>query len=246
MRPHALNWDLLTNREVSADLDFGLASCLCVTRGRYVHLRRAVACFQAQTYMNRELVVVYESLEDNAHRLLEALGASATVVPVRSEPKLPLGELRNRAVSASSGAFVCCWDDDDWHAPRRLELQLRQIASTNADACLLTRWLVLDEIGGRAAMSASRPWEGSLVCRRDLPVLVAGYPPLARGEDTVLVRKLMATHAVSYLDQPELYIYAVHGENTWHARHFSEIFRAGEALSEADTARLHALIAEEL
>jgi glycosyltransferase involved in cell wall biosynthesis len=224
-------------------LDLGLVSCVCVTRGRTAHLRRAVSCFLAQSYTNRELVVVYEELEDAARALLDSVGDRATLVHVPLDPKRPLGELRNRGLFASHGAFVGSWDDDDWHSPRRLELQLKKLVDTNTDACLMTRWLLLDEVSGRAAVSAHRAWEGSLICRRDLPALVAGYPPLARGEDSVLVRRVVGEHAVSYLDVPELYVYTVHGRNTWPPGHFDDIFRAGVELFEHDRSRLRDVLA---
>ena len=37
-----------------------LISCLCVTRARVPLLKRAVACFHAQTYPQKELVLLYE------------------------------------------------------------------------------------------------------------------------------------------------------------------------------------------
>lgn len=237
-----VNWELVAEPCPTADFDAGLVSCVCITRGRTAHLRRAVACFLAQSYALRELVVVHEGLEADARALLDSLGERALLVSVPLEPKRALGELRNVGTRASRGAFVCSWDDDDWHSPRRIELELARLVATAADACLMTRWLVLDEVNGRAAVSTHRTWEGSLLCRRDLPLLEAGYPPLVRGEDSVLVRKLVSEHRVAYLDQPELYVYTVHGQNTWHARHFDDIFRAGVALGKDDELRLRALL----
>lgn len=234
--PPAIDWMLLDGLPVT-DLDAGLVSCLTVTRGRAVHLARAVRSFGAQTYPHRELVVVYETLEDEARALLEGLGDAVVLVHVPLRPKRPLGYLRNEAVRASRGAYVCCWDDDDWSAPSRIELQLLALREEGTEACMLNRWTLLDETTGRAYVSGKRGWEGSLLCRREL-VLALGYPHRERSEDTVLVQRLTAVREVTYLEKPEIYVYTFHGGNTWGADHFGEIFRGGTELSPADAARV--------
>jgi glycosyltransferase involved in cell wall biosynthesis len=194
-------------------------------------------CFEAQTYSNRELVVVHEGLEPPARKLLEA-SCGARLVEISADPKRTLGELRNLAVAAATGDYVCCWDDDDWHSPRRLELQLQALTSSRADACVLSRWLILDESNGRAYASGYRRWEGSLLCQRELGALEDGYPALSRGEDRELMRRLERRHEVCDFDRPELCVYTFHGENTWDSTHFQGIFASAFELAPEDGQRL--------
>jgi glycosyltransferase involved in cell wall biosynthesis len=213
-----------------------------VTRGGAKHVARALGCFLAQTYLNKELVVVYESLEDEARRLLEAAAdRRVALVGVPQEPKTPLGELRNISVRSCRGDYICGWDDDDWYSPRRIEAQLRHLLASRADACTLARWLVLDETQQRAYVSA-RGGQGSLVCRRELDALRSGFPPWPVDEDRVLLARIRAKHRLARLDRPELYVYTFHGGNTWPVEHFRWIFEGGQALSEADTKRLQSVV----
>ena len=45
--------------------DTPLVSCLCVTKGRIHMLKRAIACFESQTYANCELIVLVEIDDDD-------------------------------------------------------------------------------------------------------------------------------------------------------------------------------------
>lgn len=236
--PFAVDWALVSADAANADLDEGLVSCLCVTRGRHDHVRRALECFRAQTYSNRELVVVYEGLDGGAQDLLAQHRADVSLVHVRTIPKQPLGVLRNLSLKGARGVYVCCWDDDDWHSPRRIELQLRHLLSSRADACMLRRWLMFDETTGLAYVSGKRMWEGSLLCRRDLDVLKIGYPPLVRAEDRALVEELAARHRVTSVDRPELYVYTHHGGNTWGREHFLLLAASGLELPRPAAERL--------
>ena len=205
-------------------------------------MRRMLRCFRAQTYRDKELILVYESLDPAARELLAADGDAVSLVHVSTVPKQPLGALRNLGIRASRGKYVCGWDDDDWYAPRRLEAQLEHLIGTRADACVLRRWLMFDETRGQAYVSAPGTWEGSLICPRDLPALQQGYPPLPRGEDSVLIEQLTRRHRLVHLDRPELYVYTFHGQNTWEQGHFEGLFQFGQGLAAHDTERLRALL----
>lgn len=197
-----------------------LVSCLCVTRERVGLLRRAVACFQAQTYAPRELVLLYES-DDIATRDYARTLADPSIRPleIAASPKQPLGVLRNLAIEASQGDYVAQWDDDDWHSPARLEAQMAAIREHRRPGCVLYRWLLYDAVARRAYISGQRPWEGSLVARRDT---VPAYPALKRLEDTPVVEAMFMQNMLVCLDTPELYVYTYHGANTWDSQHWNE------------------------
>src|SRR5688572_4791529 len=93
-----------------------LISCLCVTRGKPDKLVRAIECFDAQNYPNRELLVLCEEDDAATRQAVDQLvhsGAAIEKLVVGVSPKRSLGELRNLAVRHCRGEYFCQWDDDD-------------------------------------------------------------------------------------------------------------------------------------
>lgn len=200
-----------------------LISCLCVSKHRAHLLRRSVACFLDQTWPNKELVLVYqsddhataavvESMKDDAR--LRSLCIDANAVP-------SLGALRNLSVAEARGEFIAQWDDDDWHGPARLAMQLDAMRKHDAPACVLTRTTLYDALGRRVWVAGERTWECTLVARR---AAMPAFPDLQRGEDTPVVIQLRDRRMLLGLDFPELYIYTFHGKNTWEFRHWEEYY----------------------
>lgn len=201
--------------------DRPLVSCLMVTRGKLFPARFAIACFQYQTYENRELIIVVDdstcelipyvtSLKDDRIRLVEVSAGAKT-----------LGELRNISVASAGGEYVCQWDDDDLYASERIQTQLAALLSTQASACVLRRWTLWWPETKRLAISGARLWEGSILAlRRVMPP----YPALRRGEDTEMVASLTQRGRVLSLDAPDLYVYIHHGNNTFSQQNFFTIY----------------------
>ena len=237
-------------------------SCLCITYRRVPFLRQAIACFLQQTHAARRLIIVHGADDPETSRFLasEVNDSRIRCVEVESTRRIPLGDLRNISVRHAGAPLVAQWDDDDWHAPRRLELQVKALRKSRKDACLLQRWMIFDARSRRVYLSTSRYWEASIVARRErLPA----YPPLRRSEDTAVVDQLVRRDAVVLLDRPELYVYTFHGGNTWNARHWdrnifahaaeadpatSDLVRArlGDHLSDANLIRVQRSLAQRL
>jgi hypothetical protein len=214
-----------------------LISCLMVTRGRPLLAQLAIQSFLDQTYPARELVVVDD---DPNPQLADWIAAHAhpSVRLVRlPDQGLPLGELRNIAVEHARGDYVCQWDDDDLYDPVRLEMQLQTLLAARSQASVLARWMIWWPLSQRLALSCYRDWEGSLLCQRScLPL----YPAQLRtGEDTGLMLELSRRVRLVRIDMPRLYLYVVHGANTFQAAHF-------EAHWQRATARWHGLELERL
>jgi glycosyltransferase involved in cell wall biosynthesis len=200
-----------------------LVSCLCVTRNRVDMLRRAISCFLSQTYPNRELLIVYEEDDSETRDFVAQLnGPMIRAIEVETSPKLSLGALRNISVESSRGYYVAQWDDDDWYAPTRLSEQIETIHQSKRHGCVLARWLMYDALSNKTYLSASRCWEGSLVAQRSA---VPKYPELAKGEDTVVIEKMIADGKLAALDSPQIYVYTVHGTNTWDRAHWESNLR---------------------
>jgi glycosyltransferase involved in cell wall biosynthesis len=204
---------------------YPLISCLCVTRRKYQILERAIACFNHQSYAPRQLVVVYEEAEADLQTrdYIESLTSNPDIkvaaIPV-NQPKLTLGELRNISVRVADGKYVCVWDDDDWYGSDRLEIQMKYLQDAGKQASVLLRWIIYDATTRKSYLSLERTWEESLLCSKTL-LEANPYPAMTQGEDTPVIAKLMTGGYMALIqDEPEIYVYHYHGENTWSELHF--------------------------
>lgn len=221
-----------------------LISCLCVTERRVPLLQRAVACFLAQTWPARELVVLHEAadtatqawLQGHPHPLIRPLA-------VPSSPRLALGTKRQLSLEAARGDYVATWDDDDWSAPTRLAEQMQVIRDSGRAACVLHQWLVMDQALGQVWLSELRTWEASLVARRDA---MPRYQPLDRGEDLISIAEIARAEQLAALRSPHLYVYTYHGRNVGSRIHFKRnIFnKAAQPLPASFARRVQALLAD--
>eukprot|EP00316_Scyphosphaera_apsteinii_P000984 CAMPEP_0119302962 /NCGR_PEP_ID=MMETSP1333-20130426/4472_1 /TAXON_ID=418940 /ORGANISM="Scyphosphaera apsteinii, Strain RCC1455" /LENGTH=521 /DNA_ID=CAMNT_0007305495 /DNA_START=129 /DNA_END=1696 /DNA_ORIENTATION=+ len=79
-----------------------------------------------------------------------------------------LGHLRNLAINAASGEFVCQWDDDDIHHPLRIAMMLHALLCSRRNAVVLDAWVTVD-FGRQVAYEVSEwPMEGTILARRSL------------------------------------------------------------------------------
>lgn len=199
--------------------DTPLVSCLMITRDRPRLAERAIECFIAQSYPNRELVVIDGSESDQLKQGVEAIRIRK--IKLHREPPAgrSIGELRNLAVERAAGTYVCVWDDDDLYDPDRLSIQMSAITTLNADACFLARLQLWWPARRILAYSFRRTWEGTMVCAKDK---MPRYPPLHRGEDPPVAYRLWRSHRVVMLDEPRLYTYVFHGTNTTGEAQFAQ------------------------
>ena len=218
-----------------------LISCLCITRNRPEYLRRAIACFHAQSYENRELLILFEDDDLATMSFLERMKNyldHVRIIQVQKHDRNNLGMLRNLALQHAHGHFFCQWDDDDWSHPNRLSFQYEQLEGSNFAACVLGKIIIHDNVRHTLYRSCYRNWEGSVLCKKaaaiDFP-----YPELVRGEDTPLIDYLAAHEMlINCTTQPFYFVYTYHGNNTWHGEHFDSLFRFSRKLREADAIAL--------
>lgn len=219
------------------DNRYPLISCLSVTRGRVKQLETSIECFKAQTYPNLELVVVYEDNDvtmKSFHSSYYQLGGDERVrfscVSVRPN-KRPLGWLRNHSISEARGKYITQWDDDDWYHQDRIMYMYNFMIACKKKVVFLRNWIVLDKGRYVIYMGEDRVWEGSILADRVYLYQIGGYSLDVRGEDTALVRKLKRTHEYATINAPWLYIYVVHGGNTWNRSHFDWMLRQGKIMA---------------
>lgn len=203
-----------------------LISCICVTRNKHQKLQQAIACFKAQSYENKQLVLLYEDDDILTESFLTALpfDQQFKIIKVKVQPKLTLGDLRNLAINSSDGEFVCQWDDDDWFHVERLRFQYESSKNSGKLGSILKKWLIHDSTCNKLYISHSRNWEGSLLCSKEL-FLSYQYDSLSKGEDTSLIERLIEKEHLHFIVEiTPMYVYIYHGKNTWDSVHFNAIF----------------------
>jgi len=210
-------------------------SCIMVTqRSRLALARRAIEAFQAQTYPNRELVVVSEDMSYHDHQKPLPPGSLFIELP-SFRPSIvgdlnqgvcernwnwTVGEMRNIAVSRASGDFIATWDDDDLHHPERLAQQMDALLTSNKPLCGLLQMTVAWPLRNRYGItmaSNKTGWEPTFITRRNR---LGIYPAQNRGE--ALLTSVMLD--VFLLKAPELYTYVIHGANTHDETHFETLW----------------------
>jgi len=234
-----------------------LISCLLVTPGdpaRMGMLQRSIAGYCAQTYANKELVVVSDGpgdMVDAIAAFIESLDRS-DVRLVRFEERLSLGALRNLSCERAMGDFLCQWDDDDVYHPCRLEEQHRALVDAGA-ACLyledtlqfFTASREIYWLNWRATEARAHP--GTLLCRRSAQPRYPESGDMAeRGEDLVVCLELQKKPGFATLAQmPYLYVYVTHDVNKYPREHHAML--AGSlAISKGLLDRREATLRDEL
>lgn len=184
-------------------------SCLMLTYNRPRFAAMAVQCWQAQTYPDRELVIVddgqvpYTPPDDPRIRYF------------RVNHKLLVGVKWNLAAQAASGSLLAFWADDDWHHPERLETQVAALRAFKAEACALHGAAYIDFATGKR-WRCTETLDGTYLFTRHYYDL-APFPRADAAEAAVFVhtRSKPAAHVILAGD---LYLGVVHGHNLMGAR----------------------------
>lgn len=192
-----------------------------VTADRRHLMKRAVKCFNFQTYSNKELVVVDDGKQDLTEALKEVTDKQLTYIKLSPSEDNTLGKLRNVSLQKASGDFLIQWDDDDWYHPDRIKIQAEYLMQ-GYDACCLSGALMhLD-----TPQFMHHPYVGNLpegipgsIMHRNDPSVT--YPHTRRAEDTVFLKEWMQKNYLQLPDQYSyLFIRCYHGNNTWEQDHF--------------------------
>jgi glycosyltransferase involved in cell wall biosynthesis len=118
-----------------------LVSIITPTYCREEFLGYTARWVRQQTYAPIEWLILDDS--PNVNRSL-AEGSDPRFRYQHSPQRLCIGEKRNRLVAAARGEFIAHFDDDDYYAPRFIELMLASLQSHRADFANLSSWYVFD------------------------------------------------------------------------------------------------------
>jgi hypothetical protein len=194
-----------------------ISAFMVTTAARAWCIPLAVRCFRRQSGAARlgaELMVVSED------ESVESLLPDDSAVRFEHVPRgLSLGEKHNEAVRRCRYGWIAKWDDDDWHAPRRLGLTLRHLHKTGA---LLagTRELLFHELfePRRTFLyqnPSTRPWVAgnALVFHRSVWAQHP-FPDRRSGVDTLFAWNALPDTPHVVIDDPGIVVVLQHGQTT--------------------------------
>ncbi len=168
-------------------------AAVTVTYKRPVQLGRMLACFLAQDYEDRELVIL-----DDAGQYADQQGDRWRLVSVAARYPT-LGAKRNAAARlvSSQAKAIAVWDDDDCYLPWALRASAAALGRAGWSRAGLVLHAAAD---GSGRLFQHRTWAGdparklfhaAWAFRRRAFERVGGYPPkINSGEDQHLMRRL--------------------------------------------------------
>jgi len=120
-------------------------SAVMCTYGRFTCVERALNCFLAQSYVNKELIIYNTDVEspytdaDCANKMCvvrqgltehNVIIINNNIDRVTKEPYTNVGAIRRDALMFASGDYVVTWDDDDIFLPHFMQQGIDRITQT--------------------------------------------------------------------------------------------------------------------
>ena len=222
-------------------------SVITVTKNRCNFLKTSIKYYLEQTHTNKEMLILYYSDDLETSDYLKSLNevfTSSNNIRVFKHIVTTgtyLGSLRNYLVEKATGKYIIIWDDDDYHHPDRIKLQLEKCVDSGLPACTLRSLLVFSESRQEVRLSFERieGWEGTLICKRsDMPM----YRNIDRYEDTPVIDSLYLTEKLITLHNPDLYVYYLHDNNISTSLHKEELYNNSLELNGSKNYKIKKLI----
>lgn len=180
------------------------------TRDRREFIPAAVACFEAQTYPNKELIVV-----DNGDSIRDLLPDRATYLHVGKE-KLSTGEMRNKACELARGPICCHWDDDDYSHPERIREQMKLMTGMPVAVTGYNTMFFIEESERKAWLYRNLDLYAlgtSLMYRRDY-WRGGKFPDKNVAEDSAFIERAQERRSMAVRNADDRMVARVHGGNT--------------------------------
>ncbi len=151
-------------------------------RPRFVTL--AIACFRAQTYEPKELLIL-----DDGDSIRSLIPSDHRIRYYHFDKRLVLGQKQNLGCELAAGEVICHWDDDDWSAPNRMEQQVKALLHSRKSVTGYHSSTIYDEIQHRAwHYHGPLDWvAGFSLCYLKSYWANDPFPTISTGQDTYMV-----------------------------------------------------------
>lgn len=192
-------------------MDYAKVSCIMPTHMRRGFLSNAITLFLAQTYPNKELVIL--DSRDSSDLI-----PSHPDIRYMVSKEYPLGRRRNILCEEARGDIILHWDDDDWHAPDRIDKQVGALLESGRSLCGLQTLLFFHPLDQRAWIyryPGSFPWlGGSTLCYTRNLWKQSPFRDIQIGEDFHFVRSCSVLEDFLVMDDFQFHVGRLHPANT--------------------------------
>lgn len=181
-----------------------LASCVMLTQeSRKGFVTEAIAQFYSQTYINKELVILYQG-SDSYKDYLQSLCPTAII---KKNTHSHLGDARQETVALANGSVIVQWDDDDVSFPDRIATQVGYLNTHEACICNRMEFECEDK---RYVAYNKEGWNMTLAARKEN---FPNYEKISLGEDKG-IWDIFRLRGQSVCIDDKIYRYRHHGRNT--------------------------------
>jgi len=209
-------------------------TCVCVTKDRPKLLRDSIQSFVDQTYTNKNLLIVSQSIPE-INKMIEKQIANygrSDIRLIEVSRELSLGEMRTCGAYEASGDIVCQWDDDDFCHPKRLSTQYAALIKEEAIISVYGSHLHFYEKSREIyyvdwATEPGEDWQrclsGTMMFFKKINNqylgIVDNFPIQQKEEDLGFIQKSFLEYPYAIVPQGYQYVYVYHGDNTCSEEH---------------------------
>lgn len=176
--------------ETSETSEYPLISAILLAgRVQLEDILNSIECFKAQTYPNKELIIVNNVESQYAASALE-IPATPHIFLIDTPLKLSAGKARNFGMAAASGSIIAQFDADYWFAPSRLSAQVATMANEKAHISVLADTLHYSFNSGCARLHTTpqNAVLGTMVFSRSPQI---DYPDVEHNEEFGILQKMI-------------------------------------------------------
>lgn len=116
-----------------------LVSVIIPTKNRESHLLAAIRHFQAQTWPNKELIILDDS-DTNSHKVKHAAESDPRIHYIYQAESIAISEKRKLLCELAKGSYIAHFDDDDYYSPTYIERMLAAMIGRDLDFIKLRSW----------------------------------------------------------------------------------------------------------
>jgi glycosyltransferase involved in cell wall biosynthesis len=198
-----------------------LVSCIMPTQNRREFIPRAIKCYLAQDWPEKELIVI-DTGKDQVSDLFEGVPGAKYFFHTEERPahlpSVPIGTKRNMACERASGEVIIHWDDDDWSAPGRITDQVSRLIESGKDISGYHSMLFWDQVVQRASkyIGHGKYSLGSALCYRRKFWEGHKFNNTSFGEDNDFVSR--ASDRIVSVDAGQMMVALTHASNSCERR----------------------------
>ncbi len=178
-----------------------LVSCIMPTFDRRPFIPASVACWLAQDYENRELIV----LDDGKDKIKDRLPEDPRIWYYEISPRELTGRKLNHCCELARGEIICRFDDDDWSSNDRISDQVRRLQAGGAPVTGYSHMFFWNMIRGVASLyRPKRPdWiAGTSFCFLKEFWQTHQFHEIHQGSDSKFIGSLMGSGLIDPSSDP--------------------------------------------